>query len=80
MKDKSRLDPVFLPILQRMIDDLTDPHLLRRCLRGLTQNSNESINAVVRFRSSIPSLVFSNRFGVLSQNQNIMGSHQFVVR
>ena len=30
-----------------MIDALTDPKLLRRCLRGATQNANESINSVV---------------------------------
>ena len=30
-----------------MIDSLTDPDLLRRCLRGATQNVNESINSVV---------------------------------
>lgn len=30
-----------------MIDSLTDPGLLRRCLRGMTQNANESINSVV---------------------------------
>ncbi|CAF1542381.1 unnamed protein product, partial [Rotaria sordida] len=30
-----------------MIDTLTNPILLRRCLRGATQNANESINSVV---------------------------------
>ena len=30
-----------------MIDTLTNPTLLRRCLRGATQNANESINSVV---------------------------------
>lgn len=30
-----------------MIDSLTNPTLLRRCLRGMTQNANESINSVV---------------------------------
>lgn len=30
-----------------MIDSLTDRDLLRRCLRGATQNANESINSVV---------------------------------
>lgn len=38
---------VFLDILTPMIDTLTDPQLLRRCLRGATQNANESINSVV---------------------------------
>lgn len=30
-----------------MIDTLTNPTLLRRCLRGATQNANESINSIV---------------------------------
>jgi hypothetical protein len=30
-----------------MIDILTNPTLLRRCLRGATQNANKSINSVV---------------------------------
>ena len=30
-----------------MIDSLTHPALLRRCVRGTTQNANESINSVV---------------------------------
>lgn len=30
-----------------MIDTLTNPTLLRRCLRGATQNANESINSAV---------------------------------
>lgn len=30
-----------------MINTLTDQSLLRRCLRGATQNSNESINSVL---------------------------------
>ncbi|CAF3068192.1 unnamed protein product [Rotaria sp. Silwood2] len=30
-----------------MINTLTDQSLLRRCLRGATQNANESINSVI---------------------------------
>lgn len=30
-----------------MIDLLTDRDLLRRCLRGATQNANESINSII---------------------------------
>ena len=30
-----------------MIDTLTNADLLRRCLRGATQNANESINSVI---------------------------------
>jgi hypothetical protein len=30
-----------------MIDSLTHPNLLKTCLRGATQNANESINSVV---------------------------------
>ncbi|CAF1146228.1 unnamed protein product [Rotaria magnacalcarata] len=47
VKDTKRLDAVFLDILTPMIESLTDPSLLRRCLRGMTQNANESINSVV---------------------------------
>ncbi|CAF4415905.1 unnamed protein product [Didymodactylos carnosus] len=46
-KDKHRLDPVFLDLLQKRIEDLTSKELLSRCLRGPTQNSNESLNSVV---------------------------------
>lgn len=46
-KDRNRLDPVFLPLLSKMIEDLTSKELLSRCLRGLTQNSNESLNSVL---------------------------------
>ncbi|CAF3020724.1 unnamed protein product, partial [Rotaria socialis] len=46
-KQIKRLDPIFLEILTPMIDTLTNPILLRRCLRGATQNANESINSVV---------------------------------
>lgn len=38
---------IFLEVLTPMIATLTDPNLLRRCLRGATQNANESINSVV---------------------------------
>lgn len=38
---------VFLEMLGPMIDSLTDAKLLGRCLRGATQNANESINSVV---------------------------------
>ncbi|CAF1513551.1 unnamed protein product [Rotaria sordida] len=47
IKNKNRLDPVFLELLQKMINDLTSKELLSRCVRGLTQNSNESLNSVV---------------------------------
>jgi hypothetical protein len=41
------LDPIFREILQPMILKLTCKSLLRRCLRGITQNSNESLNSIV---------------------------------
>ncbi|CAF4884596.1 unnamed protein product [Rotaria sp. Silwood1] len=41
------LDPIFRHILQPMIDTLTSRELLRRCLRAVTQNSNESLNSIV---------------------------------
>ncbi|CAF2938777.1 unnamed protein product [Rotaria sp. Silwood2] len=46
-KDKNRLDPIFRQLLHKMIEDLTSKELLSRCIRGLTQNSNESLNSVV---------------------------------
>ena len=36
-----------MEILSPMINTLTDQSLLRRCLRGATQNANESINSVI---------------------------------
>ncbi|CAF1143662.1 unnamed protein product [Didymodactylos carnosus] len=48
-KVKQRLDPVVRDVLSKIIGDLTDPELLRRSLRGLTQNSNESLNSVIWF-------------------------------
>ena len=41
------LDPVFKKCLKPIYDRLSDPALLARCLPGYTQNSNESINALV---------------------------------
>jgi hypothetical protein len=41
------LDPIFRHILQPMIDTLTSRELLRRCLRAVTQNSNESLNSIM---------------------------------
>ncbi|CAF3064653.1 unnamed protein product, partial [Rotaria sp. Silwood2] len=45
--DQNFLDPIFRDILQPLIDKLTSKELLRRCLRGITQNSNESLNSIV---------------------------------
>ncbi|CAF1659817.1 unnamed protein product [Adineta ricciae] len=44
---KKYLDPVFLEIFHDMIEILTSKDLLRRCLRGATQNSNECLNSIV---------------------------------
>lgn len=46
-KDRNFLDPVFRDVLQPIINKLTSKELLRRCLRGMTQNSNESLNSIV---------------------------------
>ncbi|CAF0947644.1 unnamed protein product, partial [Didymodactylos carnosus] len=46
-KQELCLDPIFSQILDKMINDLTNSELLRRCVKGLTQNSNESINFIV---------------------------------
>lgn len=41
------LDPVFLEFLTPLFDRLSDKKLLKRCLPGLSQNANESVNALV---------------------------------
>jgi hypothetical protein len=46
-KNQDALDPIFREVLKPMIVKLTSKRLLRRCLRGITQNSNESLNSVV---------------------------------
>ena len=38
---------IFLDLLAPMIESLTKPDLLKRCLRGATQNANESINSII---------------------------------
>ncbi|CAF2910502.1 unnamed protein product [Rotaria sp. Silwood2] len=53
------LDPIFRHVLQPMIDTLTSKELLRRCLRGLTQNSNESLNSIV-CGAALAALFFNN--------------------
>ncbi|CAF4977030.1 unnamed protein product [Rotaria sp. Silwood1] len=45
--EKDKHVPVFLEILSPMIDKLTNSTFLCRCLRGMTQNANESINSVM---------------------------------
>ena len=44
---KNRLPPVFFPLLKPVYDRLSDDVLLRRCLKGITQNQNESLHGVV---------------------------------
>jgi len=46
-KTQTYLDPIFGEILQPMITKMTSRKLLRRCLRGMTQNRNECLNSVV---------------------------------
>lgn len=41
------LPPVFRDVLKPIFDDLSKDSLLNRCLLGLTQNQNESINGVL---------------------------------
>jgi hypothetical protein len=47
IKNRTYLDPIFGEILQPMIAKMTSKKLLRRCLRAITQNTNESLNSVV---------------------------------
>ena len=41
------LDPVFLEFLTPLFDRLSEKKLLKRCLPGLSQNPNESVNSLV---------------------------------
>ena len=43
----NRLPNVFLKELKPIFTRLSDDALLKRCLRGLTQNQNEGINGVL---------------------------------
>ena len=45
--DDTRLPTVFQPLLKGLFSRLTEKELLERCLKGLTQNQNESINAML---------------------------------
>ena len=45
------LDPVFLELLEPVFKRLSAQSLLRRCLPGFSQNSNESINSLVWSRA-----------------------------
>ena len=45
------LDPVFLELLEPVFKRLSEQSLLRRCLPGFSQNSNESINSLVWMRA-----------------------------
>ena len=45
--DKKRLPSVFQTELQSLFDRLSDNKLLERCLLGLIQNQNESINGML---------------------------------
>ena len=49
--DDTRLPTVFQPLLQGLFSRLTEKELLERWLKGLTQNQNESINAILWKRS-----------------------------
>ena len=48
---KILLDTVFLDVLKPMYTRLSNRDLLFRCLRGFTQNANESLNSFVWTRS-----------------------------
>ncbi|XP_041473006.1 uncharacterized protein LOC121422184 [Lytechinus variegatus] len=45
--NENHLDPVFLELLLPTFTRLSDPDLLERCLPGITQNQNESFNALI---------------------------------
>ena len=45
--EDNRLPQVFQTALRRLFERLTDSSLLSRCLKGLTQNQNESIHGML---------------------------------
>ena len=47
------LAALFLEFLMPIFDRLSDQSLLRRCLPGLSQNRNESLNSLVWVRDSL---------------------------
>ena len=49
-KDDDCLPEVFLELLRPTFMTLSDTKLLERCIRGTTQNPNESINSMVCVR------------------------------
>ena len=49
-KGDNCLPEVFLDVLKPIYMNLSETNLLRRCVHGATQNSNESINALVWIR------------------------------
>eukprot|EP00794_Sanderia_malayensis_P019336 gene19336-21256_t len=58
-KNIHRLPHVFMAQLQPIFQRLSDSELLRRCLLGLTQNQNESLNG--RLWSLIPKTTFCGK-------------------
>ena len=49
--EKHHLDAPFLTFLQPTFDNLSTTNLLKRCLPGYTQNTNESLNGIVWVRA-----------------------------
>ena len=45
--EKNRLPPVFFEVLRPIYDKLSDKVLLKRCLKGITQNQNESSHGML---------------------------------
>ena len=58
-KDTNRLPHVFMAQLQPIFTRLSDSDLLSRCLLGLTQNQNESLNG--RLWSLVPKTTFCGK-------------------
>lgn len=75
------LDPVFLELLEPVFKRLCEQSLLRRCLPGFSQNSNESINSLVWMRAPKhkyhgPQRVEMAAMGaVLQFNEGVSGKH-----
>ena len=63
--EEHRLSSVFLNVLKPTFGRLSDVTLLQRCLKGITQNQNESLHGTVWKSVLIPVLVAKGKLKLL---------------
>ncbi|CAB4031997.1 Hypothetical predicted protein [Paramuricea clavata] len=85
--DKSHhLDPVFLEFLIPLFDRLSEKKLLKRCLPGLSQNANESVNSLVWNRChkhrnrGIKSVETAAASAIMQFNIGVAGRHGVITK